>query len=320
MEPVVTALKQQYAGQVVVIVADLDNPQTQMFFEEFDVLYIPAFFFINGAGEVVAEEVGTVSLEQMSARVDLIIEQTEVETEAETGVETAGSLERFFSETMPAVVGERSMLTFLLVFLGGIITSISPCILSMIPLLVGYIGGYSEGSKSKGFTLSLSFIVGMSFTFAILGFIAAYFGRVFGQIGVVWYYILAAVALIMGLQLLGVLTFNLPGLKKMPIRKAGVGGSILMGLLFGLVASPCATPVLAVIITYAALQAELLYGSILLFVYGLGHGIPLLVAGTFTGMAKNLPKFSKYTQYISYFSGLVLVLAGLYLLYWVSRL
>jgi len=139
-------------------------------------------------------------------------------------------------------------------------------------------------------------------------------------VGTVWYYILAAVAVVMGLQLLGVLTFNLPGLKKIPLKKAGVSGSLAMGLLFGLVASPCATPVLAVIITYAALQAEPLYGSILLFVYGLGHGIPLLVAGTFTGMAKNLPKFSKYTQYISYFSGLVLVLAGLYLLFWVGRL
>ena len=314
MEPVVTALKEQYAGEVAIIVADLDNPQTQMFFSEFDVLYIPAFFFIKADGTVLLSEAGVFSLEEMSARVDLIKGQKEAAEAELTG------LDRFFSVTLPGVVDERSAFTFFLVFLGGLITSISPCILSMIPLLVGYIGGYSEGSKARGFTLSFSFIAGMSLTFAIMGFFAAYFGRVFGQVGTVWYYILAAVALVMGLQLLGVLTFNLPGLKKIPLKKAGVSGSLAMGLLFGLVASPCATPVLAVIITYAALQAEPLYGSILLFVYGLGHGIPLLVAGTFTGMAKNLPKFSKYTQYISYFSGLVLVLAGLYLLFWVGCL
>jgi cytochrome c-type biogenesis protein len=314
MEPVVTALKEQYAGEVAIIVADLDNPQTQMFFSEFDVLYIPAFFFIKADGTVLLSEAGYFSPEEMSARVDLIKGQEEAAETELTG------LDRFFSVTLPGVVDERSAVTFLLVFLGGLITSISPCILSMIPLLVGYIGGYSEGSKARGFTLSFSFIAGMSLTFAIMGFVAAYFGRVFGQVGTVWYYVLAAVALVMGLQLLGVLTFNLPGFKKIPLQKAGVGGSLAMGLLFGLVASPCATPVLAVIITYAALQAEPLYGSILLFVYGLGHGIPLLVAGTFTGMAKNLPKFSRYTQYISYFSGLVLVLAGIYLLFWVGRL
>ncbi len=315
MEPVVTALKEQFAGEVVIIVADLDNPQTQMFFSEFDVLYIPAFFFIKADGTVLLEEAGFFTLEDMSARIDLIkVREEEVAETVQTG------LDRFFTVTLPGVIDEKSAFTFFFVFLGGLITSISPCILSMIPLLVGYIGGYSEGSKARGFSLSFSFIAGMSLTFAIMGFIAAYFGRVFGQVGTVWYYILAAVALLMGLQLIGVLTINLPGLKKIPLHRGGVGGSVAMGLLFGLVASPCATPVLAVIITYAALQAEPLYGSILLFVYGLGHGIPLLVAGTFTGMAKNLPKFSKYTQYISYISGLALVLAGLYLLFWVGRL
>ena len=160
----------------------------------------------------------------------------------------------------------------------------------------------------------------MAVTFALLGFIAAYFGRIFGQIGAVWYYVLAAVAIIMGLQLLGVLTFNLPGLKNIPLKKAGLGGALIMGMLFGLVASPCATPVLAVIITYAAAQAEPLYGSGLLFIYGLGHGMPLLAAGTFTGLARNLPKINRYTHYLSYVSGLVLVIMGLILLIWVLRL
>ena len=322
MEPVVTELKDYYQGKIAVIVADLDHPQTEMFFNEFDVLYIPAFFFINQEGAVLIQEAGVFSLEEMIAMAEVITlkDQAVVAPEKEKTEVAAGGLESFFSDTMPAVVGERSVLTFILVFLGGLFTSISPCILSMIPLLVGYIGGYAEGTKSRGFTLSLAFIAGMALTFAILGFVAAYFGRVFGQIGTIWYYILAAVALIMGLQLLGVLTLNLPGLKKIPVRKAGVGSSLIMGLLFGLVASPCATPVLAVIITYAALQAEPFYGSVLLFVYGLGHGLPLLVAGTFTGMAKNLPKFSRYTQYLSYFSGLILVLAGLYMLYWISQL
>lgn len=306
------ALKQHYGDEVTFIVADLENSHTGRLLEKFNVLYIPAFYFINAQGEVVAEEAGVFGFDEMVALIEPIIGNTVEEKEL-------SRLDLFFSETIPTVVGQRSLLALVIVFIGGLVTSISPCILSMVPLLVSYIGGYGEGPRTRGFLLSLSFVSGLALTFAILGFIAAYFGRVFGQVGTVWYYILAAVAIIMGLQLLGVLTFNLPGLKEIPLKKAGPGGAMVMGMLFGLVASPCATPVLAVIITYAAVQAEPFYGSGLLFIYGLGHGMPLLATGTFTGMARNLPKINRYTNYLSYFSGVVLIILGLILLIWVVR-
>ncbi len=306
------ALKDHYGDDVAIIIADIDQPETERLLEEFEVFYIPAFIFIDDRGNIVTEEAGAFSFEEMTARIDPLVRDT---AEAE---QIIPGLEQFFSETLPNVVGQRSFFTLFLVFAGGLVTSISPCILSMVPLLVSYIGGYGEGPRSRGFMLSSSFVIGLAVTFAVLGFIAAYFGRVFGQIDATWYYILAAVAIIMGLQLLGVLTFNLPGLKKIPFKKAGFGGSMGMGMLFGLVASPCATPVLAVIITYAAVQAEPFYGSGLLFVYGIGHGIPLLVAGTFTGIARSLPRFNKYTHYLSYISGFILILLGLILLAWVN--
>ncbi|MGF7184111.1 cytochrome c-type biogenesis protein [Desulfitispora alkaliphila] len=220
----------------------------------------------------------------------------------------------FFSEIVPQAIDSKSTLTFLIIFIGGVVTSISPCVLSMIPILMGYIGASDDGSKVKGFFLSLLFVLGLSTTFAILGFIAAYFGSIFGQISTGWYYLLAAVAIIMGLQLLGAITFNMPGLKTMPVRMKGYSGSFGMGMLFGLIASPCATPVLAVIITYVATQGELAYGSSLLFVYGVGHGLPLLAAGTFTALAKNIVKVQRFTQYLNYVSGTALILLGLYLL------
>jgi cytochrome c-type biogenesis protein len=317
MEPVMMALKQHYAGEVVFIVADLDNPQSVLFREEFDIYYIPDFYFINADGVIVAREAGVFSFAEMSAKVDLIVDEKAAGDDEGTDDALTG-FEKFFSETLPSVMGQRSFAVLAMVFIGGLITSISPCVLTMVPLLIGYIGGYGEGAKSRGFVLSAFFVIGMAVTFAVLGFIAAFFGSVFGQIGSAWYYVLAAVALIMGLQLTGVLSFELPGLKKMPVRKAGPGGSLIMGLLFGLVASPCATPVLAVIITYAAVQAEPVYGSSLLFIYGIGHGIPLLVAGTFTGMARNMPKLNRYTQYLSYASGIIMIFAGLFLIYWVG--
>jgi cytochrome c-type biogenesis protein len=223
-------------------------------------------------------------------------------------------LEAFLTDTIPAAIAGKSVITIVIIFFGGLVTSFSPCILSMMPVMVGYIGGYGDISKTKGFSLATTFVLGLATTFAILGLAAALFGKVFGQIGIGWYYILAAAAIIMGLQLLGVFSFNLPGLKQMPIRLSGYPGAYLMGLFFGLVASPCATPVLAVIMTYVAVQGDLVYGSLMLFTYGIGHGLPLIVAGTFTALLKKLPKVQCYTQHINYLSGVILILLGLYLL------
>ncbi len=227
-------------------------------------------------------------------------------------------LEIFFTETISHAINNKSILTILVIFLGGVITSISPCVLSMLPLLVGYVSSCSDNvSKKKGFVLSTTFVLGLSTTFAILGIIATSLGLIFGQVSSVWYYILATVAIIMGLNILGVIHLKIPGLKRMPVKLRGYPGAYLMGLSFGLVASTCATPVLAVIITYVATQGNLLYGILLLFMYGVGHGLPLILAGTFTGLLKSLPKIQKYNIYINYFSGGILILMGLLILMWI---
>ncbi|KKM09993.1 hypothetical protein SY88_15150 [Clostridiales bacterium PH28_bin88] len=227
-------------------------------------------------------------------------------------------METFFNEILPQAVTGRSPLVYVLVFSGGLLTSLSPCILSMIPVMMGYIGGYGEASRARGMLLSATFVLGLAVTFAVLGVAAAAFGKVFGQIGRGWYYLMAAVAIVMGLHLLGVFRFNLPGLKSMPARAGGLGGAFLVGLFFGLVASPCATPVLAVIMIYVAGQGDLAYGGSLLFAYGLGHGLPLLVVGTFTAALKGLVAFRRFSQYITYGSGTVLIGVGLYILAWVT--
>lgn len=226
-------------------------------------------------------------------------------------------LNNFFQNILPHAISGISPLSLILVYLGGILTSVSPCVLTMIPVMIGYIGGYTggeESSKIKGFGLSAICVLGMSVTFSIFGIVAVMLGKVFGQIGNAWYYVLAAVAIIMGLQLLGVINLQFPTLSKLPVKKGGIVSTFLIGMLFGLVMSPCATPVLAVIIAYVASTGNLIYGAVLLFVYGLGHGLPLIVVGTFTASIKQLPKFQKYTHYITVISGVVLILLGLYFL------
>jgi len=229
-----------------------------------------------------------------------------------SGNPKAAWYESFFKDTLPRVLSNGGVTILLFVFLGGLMTSLSPCILSMLPVMLGYIGGLEKPSKSKGFITSMSFVLGLAATFALLGIAASLLGKAFGQIGSAWLYIIALFSIIMGLQLIGVVNINLPGLQAIPEKKGGVLGSFGVGLLFGLVASPCATPVLAVLMTYVAGQGVLWYGGLLLFIYGLGHGLPLIIAGTFTAVLKSLPRLQRWSRYITLLSGGLLIVLGLY--------
>lgn len=185
----------------------------------------------------------------------------------------------------------------------------------MLPLIIGYIGGYSAGSKLKGFLLSLSFVLGLSITFATMGLIAATLGLVFGQgLGSFWPYITGAIAIVMGLNLLGLLNFNFPGLQSAAPALKGYGGAFVLGLTFGFVASPCATPVLAVLLTFIASTGQPVYGGLALFTYGFGQGLPLIVIGTFTSILKSLDKAKSWSDKIKQISGIILVIFGICLL------
>src|SRR5512137_1987469 len=103
---------------------------------------------------------------------------------------------------MGDIVQNQTWLAFPLCFLGGVISSASPCVLAMIPLVIGYVGGYAEGSQKKASQYSLMFTLGLTITFTVLGIIAGALGRLFGDVGGFWYYILPPVAILLGVYLL----------------------------------------------------------------------------------------------------------------------
>jgi cytochrome c-type biogenesis protein len=187
--------------------------------------------------------------------------------------------------------------------------------LAIVPVIIGYIGGYGQASRFKGFSLSLFFVLGMSITFAVLGILAVSVRNIFGALGMVWYLVAGGISVFMGLNLLKIWRMKLPGLKAAPPRLGGFFGAFIVGLFFGIVASPCATPVLVAILAIVASTGNVSLGGGLLFFYGLGHGMPLILAGTFTGLLKSIKTFQKYSQIVNYFSGTVLVLVGLYFIY-----
>ena len=214
------------------------------------------------------------------------------------------------------IIQNQMGMAFLAVFAAGLISAASPCVLAAIPLIIGYVGGYSEGNKRKAAIYSLVFIIGLSLTFTVLGAAASAMGQFLSFAGQ-WLYIgLAAIAVIMGLQLMGFVSIPLPFQKTRQVKSRGLLGAFLLGLLTGTVSSPCATPVLAVILAYVSTQGDVLYGGSLLFVYAVGHCALIFIAGLSIGLTESMVNskgIKNFSLYSKRFSGAVLVAAGLYL-------
>lgn len=219
-------------------------------------------------------------------------------------------------EAVSGLVENRGWLAFPACFAAGVVSSASPCVLAMIPLVIGYVGGYAEGSQRKAVQYSLVFTLGLTITFTILGVIAGALGRLFGDVGGFWKYVLPPVAIILGLFLLGVFKFNI-GLSQrfMPKRRALLG-AFLMGLFFGIVASPCATPVLGAILTLGATRQDMAYSGGLLLAYAVGHWVLVLGAGISAGFAQRVLESKGIANFSNYFKkvcGVLLIGVGIYL-------
>src|SRR5512147_917802 len=215
-----------------------------------------------------------------------------------------------------SIVQNNHGLAFAAVFIGGLISAASPCVLAAIPLIIGYVGGYSEGDKKKAALYSLVFILGLSITFTLLGAAASAMGSFLSFAGR-WLYIgLAVIAVVMGLQLMGLVTIPLPFQKMHQIKSRGLWGAFFLGLMTGTVSSPCATPVLAVILAYVSTQGDILYGGSLLFAYAVGHCALIFIAGLSIGLTESIVSskgIKNFSLYSKRFSGALLVAAGLYL-------
>jgi len=226
----------------------------------------------------------------------------------------------FLTSTLPHIISELSALAYILVFLGGVLTSIGPCNLSMVPVIIAYVGGYANPTRAKGFWLSTFFTLGSSVTFMLLGVVAATVGGLFGAESKILHWFVAAVCFVIGLNLLGALKVNLDFMARLqPKRVAitGLIGAFLLGLVVGLAGSQCGTPVLVAILGLVMAKGKLAYGASLLFAYGLGRGVPIILAGTFTGVVKALPAMERWTRWMETAAGVVLIAVGLYFV-WIA--
>lgn len=211
------------------------------------------------------------------------------------------------------------MLLFGLSFLGGLVASISPCSLAMLPIIIGYVGGYSDEKPFKTFLQLVFFIMGTAIVFSVIGIICAVTGKVFVSAGGSYFsLIIASIVLIMGLKLVGFLDFEMPVLvKEMP---KGDSTSLfiyplILGGVFALAGTPCSTPILAAIMAFASLSASLLQAVIMLFLFSLGQGLILVLAGVLTSKLKTWKNFYKLSDALMKLSGVLLILTSLYIFY-----
>jgi cytochrome c-type biogenesis protein len=204
-------------------------------------------------------------------------------------------------------------------FVGGMLVSLSPCIYPMIPVVSAYVGSRTVGEKTrtKSFLLSLGYVAGMAGVYSLLGMVAALTGSFFGQISTSpWaLLIVAGVLFVFALNILELLPFPAwLSMRPLETSRDGVCGAFLLGAASGLVASPCASPVLFSLLTYVATTQSMLYGGSLLFAFSMGMGILLIVVGTFSGLAVGLPKPGKWMVGVKKVLGLLLLgLAAYYL-------
>jgi len=196
------------------------------------------------------------------------------------------------------------------IFLAGLITSLTPCTLSMLPLTISYIGGFESPNSWKSALQSLWFALGFATTLTGLGLAAALFGSMYGQFGQTGAIpiILGIVAIAMGLYLLEVLTIPLPSWQiEVSKNLPSALRSYVVGLTFGLIASPCSTPVLITLLTYVSTTTNMALGVGLLLAYATGSVLPLMVAGTFTGVIKQLLVIRQWSGWLTWISGVILI-------------
>lgn len=210
---------------------------------------------------------------------------------------------------------QLSVVSIGVIFLAGLLTSLTPCMLSMLPITIGYIGGYETQTRLQAAVQSTWFSLGLATTLAALGIVAAGAGKIYGQVGIGLPIVVSVIAILMGLNLLEALPLQLPAWGGMEWISKDLPASVrsyLIGLTFGLVASPCSTPVLATLLAWVSTTQDPLLGSALLLSYTAGYVAPLILAGTFTASMKKLLELRRWSGWITPASGALLVGFGVF--------
>ncbi|MDD2504555.1 MAG: cytochrome c biogenesis protein CcdA [Clostridia bacterium] len=221
-------------------------------------------------------------------------------------------------ENLSQLIQTSGWLAPILALLAGILTSFTPCSLSSIPLVIGYVGGTGQKNTKRAFRLSLTFAAGAAVTFTILGVIASIAGRLMGTSASWWHIVLGVLMILMALQTWGIFEIIPSSYLISKNTKRGFAGAFIAGILGGIFSSPCSTPVLIALLAIVAGKGSIVWGILLLLLYSIGHGILAIIAGTSIGFVQKLSsseKYGKVSTILKIVIGTLILLIGFYMFY-----
>ncbi|NOZ12821.1 MAG: thioredoxin fold domain-containing protein [Acidobacteria bacterium] len=210
------------------------------------------------------------------------------------------------------------LLALLIIFLGGIGASLTPCVYPVIPLTVAFIGARSDDKKLKGFILSIFLVLGIATTYSVLGVLSAESHMAFGSIAQKPGFIIpiSLIFIAMGLSMFGYYEIQLPSKfnSKLQVKRKGLLGAYLVGMATGVLAAPCVGPIVVVLLTWIAKTGSPFLGFLYMFVFALGMGMLFILIGTFTGLLSALPKSGNWMLWVKGIFGIVFIGVALWFL------
>lgn len=220
---------------------------------------------------------------------------------------------------LTTLLSANPLLAVGMVFVGGVLTSLTPCIYPMIPITVAIVGGESVGSAQPGrarwrpVVLTIAYVLGLALVYATLGLVAGLTGTLFGSVSTnPWlYFAMANVLLIAALAMLDVIPIRLPAPLMQRAGSAGttgrLSGAFVMGAMSGLVAAPCSAPVMAAVLTWVSTTKSGALGFLYLFVFSLGMCTILVAVGLSSGVVARLPRAGAWMLWIKRFFAIVMI-------------
>lgn len=214
-------------------------------------------------------------------------------------------------------------LIVLMSFLAGVLSSLSPCSLGILPLVIAYVGGSGDKKNSVLFVQMLSFSLGLAITMGVIGAICAIGGKVLGSTtSPIFVLFIASLLMIFGLTMVGIIELNIPNfIKKMPQNEKGglFIYPLLIGIVFALTSSPCSTPILASVMAVASLAKNIYLAVLYLFTFALGECVIIIICALFANAIKQLRLFSQHSEKIMQLSGVLLIITALFIYYMIFR-
>lgn len=220
-------------------------------------------------------------------------------------------------DSLGRMLDPSSPTVYLIALAGGLLSSLLPCSLSSLPLVIGYVGS-GRSDLWKSFRLSAVFALGMAVTFTLLAAAALALGSLIGTTSRWWYLILGLLMLMMALQMLGVFTFIPATNLQTRTKRRGYIGALVAGILSGLFSSPCSTPVLVALLSIASATGDMVQSVLMLLCYALGYSVLSIAAGTIVGLTGHLSAsrgYGRAMKVLEIVLGLAILILAFYMFY-----